>query len=228
MALPQVEVCDIYSTLKGTGRNAGTPFVCVRLFGTNFQDRLDTHRYAWDTTESKKRKKMLTISEIVDRIAALRSDKHRWLVTGGEPMLQQAYILDIADKFKEQFGYEPSIEIETNGLIMPLEQIYRRIANFNVELKLSNSIGSPTASMGTRISESVLRFYVASKKADFIFSISSESDLKEVISLQQVFKIPDENIWLKSVNPMIPLFIWETCLKRDFKLSSNLVEPTGL
>lgn len=228
----KLEVCEIYRTIKSSGVDSGKPVLCIRLFGTDIKDKNDRRSYAWskDVKSMEQNKKVMTLDEIISEIDNIKGDKMHWVITGGEPLLQQEAVLELYKKFQEtRNGEIPYVEIETNGLITPLKPIDKIVDRYNVNIKLSNSLnGSARSTFGQRVKESTVQFYVDSGKASFVFAVDSEADIKEVDELVRLFKITPDKIWLK---PLIidsrgvirnVTILWNACLNKGYNLSNRL------
>jgi len=228
----KLDVCEIYRTIKSSGVDSGKPVLCIRLFGTNLEDRNDKRGYAWSKNlkSMKLNSKVTSVEDVLSIIDDVKGDKMHWLVTGGEPLLQQESFLTLYKRFqKTRNGNIPYVEIETNGLIQPLKPVDKIVDRYNVSIKLSNSLnGDPKSTFGRRIKESIIQFYLDSDKANFIFEVDSEEDIKEVDELVRLFKIPVDKVWLKpltidsrGVIRSIGI-LWNACLTKGYNLSNRL------
>ncbi|HTY15697.1 MAG TPA: radical SAM protein [Methanoregulaceae archaeon] len=101
-----MNVLEIFYSIQGEGKKQGRPTIFVRLAGCNLACR-------WcDTPAAHDRGYDLTLSEVIGKIREFRC--REICITGGEPLLQEAGLLDLL-KLLSSLGY--SIEIETNGTI---------------------------------------------------------------------------------------------------------------
>jgi organic radical activating enzyme len=227
----KLDVCEIYRTIKSSGVDSGKPVLCIRLFGTNFEDKNDRRGYAWSKNEKslKKNREVMLVSDAINEIDNIKGDKMQWLITGGEALLQQESILTLYKEFqKTRNGDIPYIEIETNGLVQPLKPLDKIVDKYTVNIKLGNSLnGDSRSTFGRRIKESVIQFYLDSDKAYFVFEVDSESDIKEVDELVRLFKIPADRIWLKplSIDSRGVIrnisILWNACLHKGYNLSNR-------
>ena len=105
------------------------------------------------------------------------------VVSGGEPLLQQAGLLTLLGRLPRALA----VEIETNGTIAPEPALVDRVSRFNVSPKLGH------ASMGVqrRIRPEALRAFAATGKAAFKFVAATESDLDELEALARELALPD-------------------------------------
>jgi 7-carboxy-7-deazaguanine synthase len=99
-------VSEIFKSLQGEGKSQGRPCIFIRLAGCNL-------RCAWcDTAYAQAGGEEMSIIEILDRVWRLNGT--HVCITGGEPLLQKAGLLELLEKFSVH-GY--TVEIETNGTL---------------------------------------------------------------------------------------------------------------
>ena len=124
--------------------------------------------YTWDWARHDPRAEihMLGIDEALVRLDAM--DVDRVVVTGGEPLLQQARLGPLLDH-----GW--AVEVETNGTIAPTIAVDQ----FNVSPKLANS----GIAEGRRIKPAALAALMATGKAVFKFVATSPADLDEIAAI---------------------------------------------
>jgi len=135
-------VKEVFTTLQGEGRWAGTPSVFVRLAGCNLWSGLEEHR-ARDASSNGARCPLfcdtdfvggqrLEVDELASQVAELArassDDPIRHIVfTGGEPLLQlnkhPELLADIRSRFRRG---DVRLALETNGTILPREKLNDR------------------------------------------------------------------------------------------------------
>ena len=150
----QIDVAEIFYSLQGEGTTRGTPAIFIRLVGCNLtcgvqSNICEASKATWVCDSYKLwHEKTLSFSneQLLDYIAdlvGLESIKNRtvhlvW--TGGEPCLPKneemiiSFLTFLGDK-----GIFPFSEMETNGTILPSEQLLSRLNLINCSPKLSNS-----------------------------------------------------------------------------------------
>jgi len=226
-----MDVCEIYPTIKSSGINAGKPVLCVRLFGTDFRDNNDPRRYAWDKKPENMalNRHRMEVKEVVAEISKISSRFDSWVITGGEPLLQQDMVLELLKEYKEVFkGRIPVVEIQTNGFIEPDKELDKFVDKYCVEVKLGNTMdGTPKSTFSSRIQEQVLAGFAKNSRAYFMFAVDCEEDIKEVVELQKMLKLDADRIYLK---PRVidargimrgMSVIWGACLTYGYTLSNR-------
>ena len=115
----------------------------------------------------------------------------RLVITGGEPMMQQATIPGLIRGLREETE-DYWVEIETNGTIVPTKDMLELVDQFNVSAKLENS-GNPEKK---RRKSKALEAFARTDKADFKFVVFGENDLAEILELVEEYEIPHERVFL--------------------------------
>lgn len=133
-------------TLQGEGISQGMPAFFIRLGLCNLDCRWCDTPYTWDWTgkngyaySKQIELKRMSVDDVYERCVSSVAP-NLIVISGGEPMLQQRSLLDLA---KRLIATGHRIEIETNGTVMP-EDSWEHYAgshdvHFNVSPKLWNS-----------------------------------------------------------------------------------------
>ena len=148
------------------------------------------------------------------------------IITGGEPMLQQERVLNYIFYLGDNYQVFPIVEIETNGTIMPKQELGELVRYWNVSPKLSNS----GMRHHNRVDEVALSWFNANERSIFKFVISSKEDWLEVINefLNPPIEIDPHKIWLMpSASSRKELLknnkiVAELCIKNNLRFSSRL------
>lgn len=195
---------EIFFTLQGEGVSVGLPAVFVRSSLCNLHCHwCDTdHTWNFEGTPWKHEKDALpgyrkhrkadvtietTTAEIVAKVAAFPC--RRVVLTGGEPLLQQAGWLEVIAALRE-IDRAYAFEVETNGTKQPTPEFRAAVTQFNVSPKLANS------GMGERlrIVPAVIESFAADSKAWFKFVACGPEDVEEIAAFTQRFGIPPERV----------------------------------
>lgn len=169
-------------TFQGEGPSSGHPAVFIRLSRCNLTcARCDT-KETWDWAQYDPRA-VSTKRSVRDLVAwAALSPVELVVITGGEPLLQQARLVPLV---RGLLDAGKRIEVETNGTIAPARQLLVDRVRFNVSPKL--------ASFGTDERKSIvpaaLEAFVASQRAVFKFVASSPADLDRIAELADTHQL---------------------------------------
>ncbi len=174
----------VFATRQGEGVTSGKPSVFLRLHYCNLTCgvpdgwKCDTW-YTWDKTREEywTEPNDLSYSDTVAVIESawamsfpdeLAEDK-RAVITGGEPLLQQDKIVNLLTEMPEW-----TVEIETNGTIIPVPELHG--CQFNCSPKLRNSGNTKRR----RYKPEALRAINALENSWFKFVVTSVDDLEEI------------------------------------------------
>ena len=127
---------EIFHSIQGEGVSAGTPTVFLRLATCNLACTWCDTRYTWDWRNFDYADGVveMALDEVERRV--LEFGRPRLVITGGEPLLQQAVLAPLVSSLAGQGFY---CELETNGTIVPSPDMIEGIAQWNVSPKLENS-----------------------------------------------------------------------------------------
>lgn len=229
---------EIFHSIQGEGRSCGVPSVFIRASLCNLHCIWCDTDYTWNWTgtpfkhlrDSKPGyQKFLKEDQIIELSPAeIVAEVHQYncrnvVLTGGEPLLQQAdWIAIIQGLRKLDISY--TVEIETNGTLLPEPELDALLTQYNVSPKLANSQNPEHLRHRTE----VLNYYAANPKAFFKFVIGTEQDLQEVLTLQQKHSIPSRRIYLMpqgttvaELNTRQPLLL-QACLEHGFNFTDRL------
>ena len=189
---------EIFHTLQGEGLSLGAPAVFLRLALCNLHCQWCDTPYTWNWEGSpwqhqdgRKFSKAdqileLTPAEVAEIISRFSCD--RLVLTGGEPLLQQAELIKLA----RLLPHVRHFEVETNGTQIPHQDFEDFPIQFNVSPKLSNS----GMEEKLRLKPEALRHLAAHPDTVFKFVVCSQSDLAEVGEIRDSFGIPSNRIIL--------------------------------
>lgn len=192
---------EIFHTIQGEGRSIGEPAVFARLSGCNLQcNWCDTpYTWNWEGTpfehdegvkyDRKAETLNVAVGEAVDQVTGYNC--RRLVISGGEPLLQKKMIVPFLEELRLR---DPDhwVEIETNGTIVPGEELSALVDQFNVSPKLANSNNTPEKREKPR----ALEAFAAMPNADFKFVVQGDEDMDEVLGLMARYEIPPERTYL--------------------------------
>ena len=215
---------EIFHTLQGEGASLGAPAIFLRLSLCNLHCHWCDTPYTWnwegtpwphqDGVKFSKAEQIIELSpdEIAPLISSYRCD--RLVITGGEPLLQQA-------ELSELIPLLPSIsfiEVETNGTQIPKREFADLPTQFNVSPKLSNS----GIKEEVRFKPDAFRFFSTRENAIFKFVVCDATDRAEVLDLQNTFEIPSSRIYLmpegRDAETLKDRSLWLADICRDYGL----------
>lgn len=229
---------EIFYSLQGEGVSYGKPSVFVRLSQCNLHCFWCDTAYTWnfegttfehteDTPNGQAkfdRGKETVDIESYDLAQKLASfECNRYIVTGGEPLLQQPALQEMLATLKS-LKKGAFIEIETNGTIIPRAGLDALIDQYNVSPKLAHSRNQPEV----RRQKEALSFFGESSKSNFKFVVSRPGDINEVEEIVQLSGMPRHRVALmpEGTTPMAlsDKFGWinQTCLERGFNFTDRL------
>ncbi|MGC0314885.1 7-carboxy-7-deazaguanine synthase QueE [Kitasatospora acidiphila] len=163
-------------TFQGEGPSSGHPALFIRLSRCNLTCTKCDTAYTWDWSRFDPRKESTkrTVADLV--VWAAASPVELVVLTGGEPLLQQAHLVPLV---RELLAAGKRVEFETNGTIAPSPELMVDGVRFNVSPKLA-SFG---VKEGKSIVPSALKAFAESGQAAFKFVASSVADLDRIAEL---------------------------------------------
>ena len=189
---------EIFHALQGEGIAAGRPSVFVRLSGCNLHCVWCDTAYTWrfdgnehphiDGSFFNRRANSLALEHHVVAKMVREFDCPNIVLTGGEPMLQQAALTQLCDILGDDFH----VEIESNGTIAISDAFSRHVDQINLSPKLAHSGNSDSSPI--RID--VLQDYAADDRCWFKFVISEPEQCEEVANIRANCGLPNERIIL--------------------------------
>ncbi len=172
---------EAFVSVQGEGRFAGHPALFLRFNYCNLGCSWCDTRFTWDTDKFENGDLLSPqqITKLAFELVASQSknasDVHV-VLTGGEPMLHQDRLPELISNLRRA-GFH-FFEIETNGLIVPNEQMLKSVDWWNSSPKLSNN----GLNVKQNISVETLHAIAKTGKADFKFVVSSVQDIDEIIT----------------------------------------------
>ena len=111
----KLPVVEIFYSIEGEGKRAGSPTVFIRFAGCNLRCKYCDTKYAFNLNSPEIF--WMDIDEIVSEVMKYKCENVT--ITGGEPLLYQIYITRMI-KYMTHLKPDIEVNIETNGTITPL------------------------------------------------------------------------------------------------------------
>jgi len=184
-------VSEKFYSIQGEGRTVGTPAVFLRLAGCNLLCK--SNDWVCDSIEVWQKGIPTPFNEILtgELFEALVNGAHL-IITGGEPLLHQKNIVEYLHWFRTNFGWSPTVEIETNGTVIPTDFIMEYVTYWNVSPKLPNA-GEPHVKRVNEVAlkklntDKTIYKFVISKEIDYIDLLQ---DYSHLIDMSKVWLMP--------------------------------------
>lgn len=169
-------------TFQGEGPSCGHPALFIRLSRCNLTCAKCDTKYTWDWSQFDLRKESTkrTVETLVAWAAS--SPVQLVVITGGEPLLQQARLVPLVGQL---LAAAKRVEFETNGTIAPVPELLVDGVRFNVSPKIT-SFGMDEAKS---VVPAVLEAFVTSGRAAFKFVASSVADLDRIAELADAHRL---------------------------------------
>lgn len=131
----ELRISEIFESIQGEGASAGEPCVFVRLATCNLRCVWCDTKYTWDWDQYRYSDEVrhMTVGDVATEVR--KRARGRVVVTGGEPLLQEAALSALLLALPRNLA----IEIETNGTLAPGPALGERVDQWNVSPKLANS-----------------------------------------------------------------------------------------
>ncbi|HRH94161.1 MAG TPA: 7-carboxy-7-deazaguanine synthase QueE [Candidatus Peribacteria bacterium] len=184
---------SVFFTTQGEGKTMGEPAVFLRTNECNLDCRFCDTPYTWQPGHpSYNERTRWTVDYARQQIVSAAQGRcSRMVLTGGEPLLQQSLLAQLAN------GAEVAdwdVEIETNGTIVPEAFRGRGKTQINCSPKLANSGIAPER----RIRPAVLREMAQGFNTYYKFVVGDVADVDEIEReyLPHLKGLPDGRIFL--------------------------------
>lgn len=212
-------IAETFTSFQGEGPTAGQPAAFIRLSRCNLTCSWCDTPYTWDWARFRPdaEARRLPVAELANW--ALAQSATLVVITGGEPLLQQAALLPLADELTRAGR---RIEIETNGTIAPAPDLVDVVTRFNVSPKLSGSSVRDVR----RLVPAALAALATTGKAIFKFVICQPSELDEVAAMETEHGLSPVWVMPQGTGDQVVLdgmrAIADVALKRGWCLSGRL------
>lgn len=233
----RLNVAEIFASLQGEGPTAGKPAVFLRLAGCNLDcggTNADGSKWYCDSKKLWQHGVEYTLEDLRQKVDyeravhSLHNIIDRIVITGGEPLLQSAALQAfIFENYANRFHV--TIEVETNGTLVPPKYLITRVDQWNCSPKLLNS-GMPR----TKLNLVALQQFASLPTSVFKFVVNDERDVEEATNLLESV-VPAG--WLKSNKHRVFLMpagatqqqlqetspvVWDMCRSTGYTFSPRL------
>ena len=239
-------VSEKFYSIQGEGSTMGIPAVFLRLAGCNLMCggfgtekdkklhggakwRCDTievwrkgKKYRWPELVGEMNEEF-NFLEVIDKGAHL-------VITGGEPLLQQDEIINFLKYLHETEICMPFVEIETNGTIMPKDELIHYVSKWNVSPKLESS------GMTEAFHPIVLEKFNELKNSIFKFVVTDEREVSTIMEWINLGYIKRTKVWLMPAassrneidisGPWVAQRAIENCVKFSSRLQVEIWDKT--
>ena len=198
---------EIFYSIQGEGKSVGKPRLFIRTSGCNLKCSFCDTKYHINGREINKNdiKKLIKYTD--------------WVITGGEPLLQQKGIIELIKKYNPYW-----VEIETNGTQMPSKELMELVDQWNIspkEKRFEPKHISPTpfflADEALNKDNTIVKFVYTDKESE-----------KFIMNTIKKFGVDESAVWVMpegiSRKEQIEKqkIVWDFCIKHDFNFSPRL------
>ncbi len=192
---------EIFRSIQGEGPAIGRPRTFVRLSGCNLHCIWCDTAYTWNwvgtafahqnSTKFEIGAEMVKLSaiETAARIKALPSKGV--VITGGEPLLQTEAVVELIDALRAD-DHRAIVDIETNGSLVPSEDLIDRVDCFVVSPKLAHAGNDETVAL----KPDALRRYAELPSASYKFVCTTADDVDAVAKIAETYAFAPQRIYI--------------------------------
>lgn len=212
---------EIFHSIQGEGASAGAPTVFLRLATCNLACTWCDTRYTWDWRSFDYADGVMEMDLVDVENRVLAFERPHLVITGGEPMLQQAALSPLVASLAGRGFY---CEVETNGTLAPSPEMIESVSQWNVSPKLENSGNLERA----REVPVALTAFGRIDTAYFKFVVSAASDIDEAAAIAARYGLASERVMLMPEGTTTEVitergrWVAEACVERGFLFSPRL------
>lgn len=199
---------EIFYSLQGEGTQSGVPAVFLRLAGCNLHCSWCDTKYSWGQGIA------LSPQETAERLLPLLEQTPHLVLTGGEPLMQQAEVVALLSLLPAAVY----IEVETNGTLEAEPALLQRVNQWNISPKLEHA-----GNEGALLPE-LLRRWAEQPQTWFKFVVRGEEDWPAIEALglprERLLLMPcaADRASLCALRPAVA----EMCLRHGVRLGNRL------
>lgn len=193
-----MEVSDLFASKQGEGPSAGADSVFLRMRRCNLACTWCDTRYTWDEEDpgylDYAEQSPRGVAEEVSRLIA-KMQATNLVITGGEPLLWRPDLMTVLDLMTE---VPATVEIETNGTMMPLPVEYDRAyaIRYNVSPKLSHSKNGARITLREHVLEEMAQRSSIFKIVVEGSSYAGDREVNDLLNLLRRFGVDNDRLWL--------------------------------
>lgn len=187
-----LRVNETFRSLQGEGPSIGQPALFLRLADCNLACSWCDTRYSWDWAQfdSRQERHDVISTDLAGTIITDLPESGLLVVTGGEPLLQQAGLLELIPTVRASVpGLR--VEIETNGTVPPVREFSQVVNLFVVSPKLANS----SLPEKRRIRPKALTSFPKDRSV-LKFVVEQGSELREVEAIRTLTGVGRDRTWI--------------------------------
>ena len=186
-AVTTLRISEVFASLQGEGASVGMPATFLRLGDCNLSCQYCDTAYSWDWRRYDRKLELFEEPVLVTAARIRQLAPRRLVITGGEPLLQQAALEPLVQELREF-----CVEVETNATIVPSQGLLEGVTQWNASPKLASS-GMPQPQ---RAKPEVLAALLGTQRAWLKFVVTGTEDLDEIRQLVQSSQWPVEKVIL--------------------------------
>lgn len=193
-SLTHIRLNEVYDrpTIQGEGPFAGQVCTFVRTYGCNLHCAWCDTPFTWDTTGRNgtvfpldRNRDVWAIGEVVDQVVAM--DVPILVVSGGEPLLQAAAVIELATLLR--LHHNVATHVETNGTRPPPDD-RRVVRHWSVSPKLRSALAGPS------LNTAALVAWAAHPRAIWKVVCVDEADVHQAAELFDDFAVRRDARWV--------------------------------
>ncbi len=189
----KLKVAEHFLSFQCEGQTIGKRAVFLRLSGCKLACKWCDTIEVWRKGRNYSIVELLRLFQVEGYADQLSRGAHL-IITGGDPLIQQKELVHFIVSLRDMIPIA-HIEVETEGVIMPDQELYPFVELWNVSPKLSNS----GMKKSTRYHPEVLKFHSRITRSIFKFPVSTDADITEVKQICHECEIPNEKVYLMPV-----------------------------
>lgn len=183
----EVKLSETFNSIQGEGPLQGRPAFFIRLAGCNLKCSFCDTPYA---QEGVKTDNIISIPEIRDQmleLARLHGNDYPFVITGGEPLLQQDDIKLLLGTYFARSAKRANVWFETNGTIVPDKEL---VVKYYPKFVVSPKVGHTN-------NEALKALSLLGAHFKFVIDDKAGWNFKIAMQFAREFDVPKERIWMQ-------------------------------